>query len=331
MKSRIPTILFCAVCLTAFDAYSQPRNDSFLPHIANGSFAGGSFRTTFILFNNTDSKSTAQLRLTGDDGKPLVVTIPGRGTGSEFTMDLPPGGTRIVQTDGSGSLVAGAATVISDAIIGLSAIFSLYDTSGNFLTEAGIGDSLPVSDFVIPVDVTGDFNTGLALFNPASIETTVDLTLRDTTGKETGKTSLKIAPGAHLARFVAGPEQLFPSTSAFRGTLYIKSSNQIPALTLRQNGTPLSYTSLPVVHPLSVQSSLFLPQVANGSHGDGSFKTSFLFLNLHPMTANVHLSLTKSDGTPFQVTLPGKGTESSFDFKIEPKPRSFCKPMARDR
>jgi hypothetical protein len=206
-----------------------------------------------------------RLRLTGDDGKPLVVTIPSLGTASEFTMALAPGATRMVQTDGAGNLVAGAATVTTYTRIGLSAIFSIYDTAGNFVTEAGVGDSQTVIGFVIPVDITGDFNTGLALFNPEPVETTVDLTLLDATGKESGKKSLKLAPGGHLARFIAGPDQLFPSTTDFRGMLSVRRSTYIPALTLRQHGTPLSYTSLPVVDIFVGQLSFILPHVANGS------------------------------------------------------------------
>jgi hypothetical protein len=299
------------------NAYAQYRNDAFLPHIANGSFDRGSYRTTFILFNNTDNNDSALLRLTDNDGKLLTVTIPGLGSGSEFAVDLPPGATRIFQTDGSGGLLTGAATVTSSSAIGLSAIFSVYDTSGNFLTESGVGDSPAVSDFVIPVDVTGDFNTGLALLNPAQVETSVSLTLMDSNGNEVATTNRTIAAGGHLATFVAGPGQLFPSTTTFRGMLAVSSTGAIAALTLRQNGTPLSYTSLPVVPPYGAQTHLYLPHVANGSYGGGSFKTSFIFMNPQAMPANVRLSLATSGGTPFQVALPGKDTGSSFDFKLE--------------
>ena len=315
---RISTILFCAVALVATSAHAQYNSDAFLPQIANGSYGEGSFRTTFILFNNTDNNESTKLRLTGDDGKPLVVTIPGLGAGSEFMIELPPGATRILQTDGSGSLVAGAATVSSYSQIGVSAIFSIYDTGGNFVTESGVGDSPLLDSFVIPVDVTVDFNTGLALFNPASVETSVDLTLLDSAGKETARSSLTIGPGGHLARFVTGPGQLFPSTEPFRGMLSIRSSNQIAAITLRQNYTPLACTSLPVTPSWGGTTHTYLPQVANGSYGGGSWKTSFVFMNPQATSANVTLSLTKSDGTPFQVTLPGMGTGSSFDFMLEP-------------
>ncbi len=318
MKHRMAAGSLLAVCLLTCRAYAE-----YLPHIANGSFAGGSFRTTFILFNNTDNNDEVGLQLAGDDGSPLVVTIPGLGTGSQFSINLPPGATRIFQTDGAGSLVAGAARVDSYSLIGVSAIFSIYDNAGNFVTEAGVGGCQPLAEFVIPVDVTGDFNTGLALYNPFGDQASVDLVLLDTAGNETARSNLAMGPGTHLARFVGGPGQLFPSVSGFRGMLAIRSSIPLAALTLRQNSAPLSYTSLPVQQCPPVFPWLFLPHVANGSYGGGSFKTSFLLFNPNATPAHVTLSLTKSDGTPFRLTLPGKGTGSEFDIKLDPNASAF--------
>ncbi len=324
MGHKIAAGFICIICLVSFDAYAQYFTEGYLPQIANGRFSGGSFRTTFILFNNTDDNEYVSLRLTGDDGKPLAVTIAGLGTGSDFSINLAPGASRMLQTDGSGSLVAGAATVTSLYQIGLSAIFSIYDPAGNFVTEAGVGDSTPLSEFVIPVDITGSFNTGLALFNPAPDETSIEMTLTDSAGKETARNTLTLGPGAHLARFVGGPGQLFPAIGDFRGTLAVtSSSSQISALTLRQNGAPLSYTSLPVLYWGTISPYPFLPHVANGSFGGGSFRTSFLLMNPGDMPASVTMSLTKSDGSPLELTLPGKGTGSSFDFSLDPRASIF--------
>jgi len=64
---------------------------------------------TFILFNRSDIEASAILELTGDTGQPLNLTIDGWGTGSQFNVPLPAGATRILQTDGTGDLVVGAA------------------------------------------------------------------------------------------------------------------------------------------------------------------------------------------------------------------------------
>jgi hypothetical protein len=163
-------------------AYAQ--NQYYLPHVADGNFGSVSFRTTFILFNNTDANVVAILNLTDNTGNPLIVTIGGLGSGSQFIITLGAGATNILQTDGSGNQAVGAATVTATAAIGVSAIFTVYDASGNYMTEAGVGNSSPVTEFVLPVDVTGSFNTGLALFNAGSGNAAITAILIGTDGKE---------------------------------------------------------------------------------------------------------------------------------------------------
>jgi hypothetical protein len=298
-------------------AYSQQQYR--LSHVANGRFASGSFRTTFVLFNNNDSTSvTAGIVLTGEDGSPLTVTIAGLGTASEFTISLEPGASRILQTDGSGDLVSGAAEVTASAEIGVSAIFSVFDINGNFVTESGVGSSEPLTDFVIPVDVTGSFNTGVALFNFGGESAGITIRLLDTTGQEVDRITLNLNGGLHLARFVAGPGQLFPAVSNFRGTLAVTSSVPVAAVALRQNESPLSYTSLPAVSRAGTKTAFNLAQVANGAFAQGSFRTSFIVFNISASTANVEISLSKDDGSAFPVTIPGRGTASSYSLSLAP-------------
>lgn len=298
--------------------------DHYLPHVANGAFEAGTFRTSFVLFNNGNENETVRLKLTNDDGQPLVVTIPGLGTGSEFTTDLESGVTKIFQTDGTGPLITGAAKVSSSFTgTGVSSIFSIYDNSGSFVTEAGVGDSPGLENFTIPVEVTADLNTGLALWNPWVVDVVADLILRDTAGKEAARTTIIIPPGKHLARFVAGPGQFFTSITEFRGTLTASLSAYLPVVALRQNSIPLSYTSLPAVNSMNQGTSLFLPHVATGAFDQGRFRSSFMLLNPDSSGANVRLSLSKSDGTPLEVTLEGRGKGSGFDFQLEPYGSAF--------
>ena len=290
-----------------------PQNLYYLSHVANGAFSGGSFRTTFVLFNNNDASVVVVLKLTDDKGNPLTVNITGLGTNSQFTLNLDAAASKMLQTDGSGNLVAGAATVSSTATIGVTAIFTIYDLNGNFVTESGVGSSQPMTEFVIPVDVTGTFDTGLALFNPSSGSASITLSLFDTGGRAfSSPKTQSLSGGAHSASFV---DQLFP-VSNFRGTLVVQSSLPISALTLRQNSSPLSYTSLPVVPRSSSQTSMNFPQAANGSYGGISFKTSFLIFNISSSPANVVLTLTQDNGSPFTVTIPGTGTNSSFSITL---------------
>lgn len=242
-------ILLSYLCL-ASTLYGQQQ--FYLPQIANGQFSGGSIRTTFVLFNTTSSTVTVVITLTRDDGGPFQVTIPELGTDAEFTLTLEPSATRIFQTDGLGTLTAGAATVTATRAIGVSAIFSIFDAAGNFLTEAGVESSSPLTEFVIPVDTTGTFNTGVAFFNFGSRSASLTIRLLDPSGQEPlgGRTTRTLAGRAHEAKFVT---ELFPTATNFVGTMVVSSTNPIAALALRQNAFPLSFTTLPAVSRTSTR------------------------------------------------------------------------------
>jgi hypothetical protein len=312
MKYRI----FAAALFVSYflinSVYAQ--NQYYLSHVVNGDYGKGTYRMTFVLFNNTNTDTTAALDLTDNSGNPLVLTLGGK-TASTFVVQLSAGASQVLQTDGQGNVVTGAAKVTSAIGIGVSAIFSIYDANGKFLTETGVGSSEPLSSFVLPVDTTGLFNTGLAIFNIAAGSTSVTMTLRDTGGQQAGSpVKMSLSGHQHLASFIAGLDQLFPAFTNFQGTLLVQCSAPVAALVLRQNSTPLSFTSLPCVSAASTKRTLDLAQVANGSFGDGSYKTSFLIFNISASPANVVLSLTNNDGNQLNETILGRGTQSSFVF-----------------
>jgi hypothetical protein len=293
-------------------AYSSVKY--YLPQVAIGSFGTGSFRTTFVCFNNQNIATNVTLSLANDDGSPMSVTIPGQGTNSTFSFTLGAGATRILQTDNSGNARAGAATVTSDISIGVSGLFTIYDAQGNFVTEAGVGNSNPLTNFVIPVQVIGNYNTGLALFNPNTTDSSITATLKDTDGTVSGTTAFTLPAGKHMGKYVGG--DLFLNISNFQGTLTIQSSIAISAMTLRQNSPPLSYTSTPVVPVSSTQKTFNLAQVVNGADSGIGYKTTFMLFNMSSSTASAGITLTKDDGTPLSVTIAGQGTKSTFNLSI---------------
>jgi hypothetical protein len=312
MRMTCATGVLIVSLLLANQAYAQNRY--YLPQIANGDYGAGNYKMTFVLFNQTDTDTTANLDLTDNDGNPLVLTVDGT-TASSFAIQLPAGATRLLQTDGQGAVVAGAATVTCAVSIGVSGIFTILDANGNYLTETGVGNSEPLSSFVIPVDTTGLFNTGVALFNVNASSATYTLTLRDTNGQQVGASFQDLLLGLHhVAKYVSGDGQFFPSISNFRGTLLVQCSAPVSAMVLRVNSDPLSFTSLPTVSTGSTKLKLNLAQVANGSFGSGSYKMSFLIFNISSSPANVSLKLTDSHGQPFSLPIAGVGTQSQFNF-----------------
>jgi hypothetical protein len=298
MKSRFQAAAIFLTLFLAKGAYAQ--DVYYLPHIANGNFGAVSFRTTFILFNNSDAGATATLSLTDDGGSPLTTTIGGLGTGSQFIINLDAGATGILvtdglgngavgaatvtlaltkdngspfivtipgsgpgtgtnssfslslaagasvflQTDGLGAGTSGAATITSNVPVGASAIFTVLDSRGQFQTEAGVGDSAVLTSLTLPVDVTGNSNTGIAFFNPGGGSVVLTFKLLDATGVLVDSSTASLASSNHLARFVT---ELFPAISAFRGSLAVSAAGGVAATTLRQYGAGTTYTTLPTV------------------------------------------------------------------------------------
>jgi len=288
----------------------------YLPQVADGAFSGGSLRTTFILFNPTSNTASITITLRDDQGETFLVTIPGFGTDDRFgPISLAPGQTRVLQTDGTGVVRAGAAHVEvtgQTGQIGVSAIFSIYDTTGTLLTEGGVGASPALTDFVIPVDTTEPFNTGLALFNADEQDITVNFSLHGLDGGMAASTSVGLLHFAHLARFIAGQDGLFTGATNFRGTLRVHATRPIAAVTLRQHADPISNTTLPVVAANATETQFDLPQVANGQVGGSStsMRTTFIVVNFSSASANVDFTLRKQDGTPMPVTIPGVANNS---------------------
>jgi hypothetical protein len=301
----------------------------YLPQFVDGNF-GLVYKTSIILFNNSDTTVTATLKLTSDTGGPLSARFAGLGSGSQFNMTLAPGITRIYQSDGGGS-GQGAATVTSTGPIGVSAVFTVSDSAGNFVSEAGVGASPSLTDFVLPVDSTGSALTGLALFNPGAADASLTLTLFSTDGSRAGTMDSALAKGGHTAAFVglnfAG--QFFPSIVNFRGTMRVQSSQPVSAVVLRQYQTSLTtcFTSLPVVPRSSGKTSLNLAHVASGSYGSISFRTSFLVFNLSSNSADITLALTDDNGSPLSVNIPGSGAGTGVGpnrrFTLEPNQSVF--------
>ena len=205
---------------------------------------GGSFKTSFLIFNISASPANVMLALTQDNGTPFSVTIQDRGTASSFTFNnLAPGAALFLQTAGSGGLLGGAATITSNVPVGASGVFTVFNTQGAFQTEAGVGDSPVLTSLTLPVDITDTVDTGVAFFGPAGA--TLTFQLRSESGKLVGSRATRnLDAKGHLAEFAS---QIF-GTRNFRGSVGITATSGVAALALRQHSSPpvLSYTTLPV-------------------------------------------------------------------------------------
>ncbi len=300
-----------------------------LPQIANGTL----IRTTFVFFNNGSETADITLSLTKDDGTAFRLALGGLGEGSEHSFSLEPGETRFFTTDGQGENQAGAARVTSNHPIGVSAVFSLV-LLGALLTEAGVGASPALTEFVLAVDTTGEFNTGIAIQDLSGSENEIRIAISGSTVPAgdsaplgiSDETSFTLEPNGHLSSFVAGQGQLFPTLDEFRGRMFVRSDAPVAAITLRQNPSELApLTTLPVVPSDSTQTSFVLPQIANGE----SIKTQFVLFGLgNPAPAGVPqsevtLTFTDEEGEPFSLILSNGMSGSEITLPIDPQSALF--------
>jgi hypothetical protein len=187
--------------------------------------------------------------LTKDDGLPLTVTIPGSGPGtgtnSTFNIPIPVSGSVFLQTDGLGAGNSGAATITSNVPVGASGIFTVLNSTGQFQTEAGVGDSPVLTSLTLPVDITPLSDTGVAFYNPQSTSVTLTFKLLDQNGGLVGTTTWPVPAKGHVAGFVDNP--FFVGTSNFRGSMAVTSPTGVSSTVLRQYNSGANYTTLPTV------------------------------------------------------------------------------------
>ncbi len=321
---RIPTLLVVWSCFLLLSSPLAAQFEANLPQVANGFL----IQTTFVFFNNGDETAEVRLELRNDDGAPFVLDLAGLGVGSTHEFTLEPGQTRFFPSDGRGENRAGAARVTATSAIGVSAIFSLLGPPPNVgvLTEAGVGTSPPLADFVIAVDTTGGFNTGLAIQNLSGSPNEVTFRIAgpgvaSSQGFPEGvdEVSRTLPPNGHLAVFVSGRDQLFPALSDFQGRMVVSPSAPVAAITLRQARDGFPLTTLPVVSTASLQTTFKLPQIAAGD----TIQTQFVIFGLADaagvpdQSGDVELTLTDDDGNPFEVSLSNGLSGSSFSLALE--------------
>jgi hypothetical protein len=319
---RFSHYLVAVLLLSGSAALAQ--SDFYLPQIADGrqGETGPGIHTTFVVFNPTSETVGAELSLTDHQGAPLILTIPALGTGSEFSVSLGPGETQFLETAGQTPLQVGAATISATGPLGVSAMFTIVTSDGGFITEAGVGHAVPVTSLALPVDATGPFDTGVAIFNTSLAEAPVTFRLFNSAGALKGQTTRTLAGYGHEALFVT---QLFGGLGSFRGMMVVESVQPIAAVALRQNLNTLTSTTLPVTSSLSQRKEFRLPQVAKGTYGGGSIRTSFLVFNLSPTEdVDVDVNLTTDAGQPFPVTIAGAAqNQAVFRVSLGPRASAF--------
>ena len=225
--------------------------DSLAPHgraetMYFAQFANGDGFVSELVVTNPSTTETANADVSffGDAGGRLAISLNGQSPAETVSVRIPPLGSVILSTDGTGTLVSGSARVNAALPLG-GVIRFVYPGLG----IGGVGSSALLSGFVTPVtrSVEQGRNTGVAI---ASVESgaKVTLILRNRNGEivSGGQTEVTLNANGHLARFL---DQLFPGMNAeFEGTLTAAAADArfIVGTALEVGSKPGEFTTLPV-------------------------------------------------------------------------------------
>jgi hypothetical protein len=306
----------------------QLLHDLYFPQIANGSFGSVYFATNVILLNPNNTESSGSISFFKSDGTPMEVTgsAPG-GSSSTIWFRIPPKADFVFKSDGTGPGTSGYARVRVTGTVGGSAIFSEYTESGSLITEAAVGASSPMDFFTFPVDITGDFNTGVAVANPDTASAiNVFLNLLDLSGNLIATQNITLDAGQQMAFYVSGIGQLFPSLRNFRGSLQVLADVPVPAVALRISDRTM--TTLPAV-PLDQgfqPTTTYFPQVVVGP-ASASYRSTIVLVNPGYFAVSGTIRFVRSDGSPMVFGIGSAPSGSSYTFNIRPQGTLFLESM----
>ena len=294
--------------------------DAILP-VGRAHFAqfanGGGFASTVVLANPSSTQTAnGEAKFSGQSAEGLAVSINGSAAASTAPFSIPPLGAARLASDGHGNLGAGSARVVSNIPLGGVVCFSFPGFG-----IAGVGESAPLNQFVIPVVRSAQgLNTGIALVSLEDYDTEVDLSLRRLDGVEAsgGAASRTLGPGAHLAQFI---NELFPAanTSNFEGSVRVSVKTQgatLAGTAIQQGSLPGEFTTLPVipVNPATTAKTLYFAQFG---HAPG-LTSSFFLTNPGGSPASGQLTFNADAGTPLSVSINGQPATTTVNFTLPP-------------
>jgi sugar lactone lactonase YvrE len=224
-----------------------------MAHLASG----GSWKTTFTLFNNGATAALARLTFIGDNGAKLTLPLafpqlPGAPPVQAGIMEplLNPGETLIVESEVPAAQDAqqGWAELLTDGAITAFGVFR--QRIGEHEQEAVVPLETRVSaSYVLAFDNTGGIDTGVAVTNVAAQAANLSVSINDDTGRHIQTSQLTLPARGHRA-FVLHSK--YPAVAGRRGTIKFlpPAGGQISVLGLRFN-VPKggAFTTIPVWAP----------------------------------------------------------------------------------
>ena len=215
--------------------------DSLLfPQFADGDHAGSPISSEITLVNLDSSKEgVAMLEIDDGTGEPMTVDLLGELVAGRKKVQIAPGGSVRLRTDGQGALQVGSVRVHSDVPL---AGFVLYRSSDGV---AGVGASKSILRFVSPVKIGPGIDSGIALMSVGLGANQITLQLRDDSGAQLATTQLLLSARGQTAKRISELDWQPPmDLTDFSGTLEVNGTQAFAATAIRT--TPGEYATLPV-------------------------------------------------------------------------------------
>jgi hypothetical protein len=139
---------------------------------------GADYVSTVTLVNtNASATVTGTLFVYNQDGTPRATPVDGRGTSSSFAVNIPPGGTAVLNTTPGGpAVVVGMATFVSD--FPAQGVVR-YSYSGG---QIGVVSAVPEFFATLVINTANGNDTGLAISNPGATPISLRLVQVDASG-----------------------------------------------------------------------------------------------------------------------------------------------------
>jgi hypothetical protein len=251
-----------------------------IPRLADG----GGYTTTILLMNTSENVESGRVQFWDEKGLPLSITFSDGTAGTELNYSILAKGGAVFQTIGtSPGISVGAVDIVPNANSTTpegSAIFSLKQ-NGIRVTETAVRAGQSAYQMRMYVDSSAPHDTGIAVYNPQTVEVEFDLHLLALDGRTLiGAQTVRLPPHGNLGRFVS---ELFPGLPGkFQGQIRINvkdkdlSINALPLRSLINERGEFLLTTLPILdvqHPPTGQ--IVFPQIADG----GGYTTEIILIN----------------------------------------------------
>jgi hypothetical protein len=275
----------------------------YFPHLADG----GGYTTGLVLLNTSTETEAGIIEMFDDAGRPLTLRETGGIAASTFSYSIPPGGTFVLQSDGSSNEAQVGWVLLTPhpgAPSPVGAGMFSFSPAGILVTESGVPSATPTTRARIYVDKSGGHDTGLAVANPgASVGRIVFQAFQNdgSTPAGEGVAVVDIPSKGHSAKFVGQLISGLPE--GFTGAVQVDSTTPFVALTLRSLSNARGdflLTTFPIADANQpAPAPIVFPQIADG----GGYRTQFIFISPSG-SATITVNLLDDAGSTLELGAP---------------------------